>query len=308
MVLFALPVAAQEDMKANVDLLAKVPQIIADSMPWKWYTKWGLGFTTTQLTNWTQGGQDAFGLNLSCLASYDYADSIHSWDNDLQLGYGLVKQGQQDLQKSDDRIILTSRASRLASTWYRYTGFVDFRSQFVDGYNYSVYDSASASYQRISSFFAPAYLTTALGADVSPVPELRIMIAPLSSRSTFVFDGRLVESGRKSGAGVFGLLPGAQSHTNIGSVLNIKVDWEVVPNVNLRTRFNGFMPYETPKLWVLTLENSIVMKVNSWLNVSWLADVFYDDRIPITRSDGSVGPATQYRNQINIGINYTIGS
>lgn len=306
--LVAVSATAQVDMKLNIDSLTRIGRIKPDSVPWKWYTKWGLGFSTTQLTNWTQGGQDAFGLNLSCLASYDYADSIYSWDNDLQLGYGLVRQGQQDVQKSDDRIILSSRASRVTSTWYRYTGFVDFRTQFVDGFNYSSYDSAAASYQRISSFFAPAYLTTAIGADVSVTPELRFLIAPLSSRSTFVLDNRLVETGRLSGAGVFGLPPGVRSHTNIGSVVNIKIDWDVFQNVSLRTRFNGFMPFESTDLWVLTLENSLVMKVNSWLNVSWLADVFYDDRIPITRTDGTVGPATQYRNQINININYSLGS
>ena len=89
--------------------------------------------------------------------------------------------------------------------------------------------------------------------------------------------------------------------------MNVKMDIEVAENVNLRTRFNGFMPYATPKLWVVNVENALIMQVNEWLNVSWLADVFYDDRIPITRTDGSVGPATQFRNQISIGINWTVG-
>ncbi len=300
--------SAQIEMAINVDSLARVPRITADSLPWKWYTRWNAGFSTTQLTNWTQGGQDVFSLDLGCFSSYDYADSIHSWDNDLHLRYGVIKQGKQDIQKSDDQIILSSRASRVTADWYRYTGFIDFRTQFLDGFNYTVYDSAAGTALRISSFFAPAFLTTALGLDAAILPELRVLVAPLSSRSTWVLDSRLVESGRRDGRGVFGLQAGESSRTSIGTVVNLKVDWEVVTNVNLRTRFNGFMPYATPKLWVVTVENAIVMKVNSWLNVSWLTDVFYDDRIPIKRKDGSIGPSTQFRNQVTIGVNYSMGS
>ena len=300
--------SAQVEMSINVDSLSRVPRIKADSMPWKWLTRWTAGFSTTQLTNWTQGGQDVFSVDLGCFASYDYADSIHSWDNDLHLRYGVVKQGKQSIQKSDDRIILSSRISRVTSDWYRYTGFVDFRTQFFDGVNNSVIDPNTGAPLRISSFFAPAFLTTAFGLDAAILPELRVLIAPLSSRSTWVLDSRLVESGRLDGRGVFGLAPGESSRTNIGSVVNLKLDWEVATNVSLRTRVNGFMPYTTPELWVVTVENAIVMKVNSWLNVSWLSDIFYDDRIPITRSDGSIGPTTQFRNQITFGINWSVGS
>ena len=307
-VLGSIIATAQTEMSVNVDSLTRVPQIKADSVPWRWLTRWGAGFSTTQLTNWTQGGQDVYSLDLGFYGSYDYADSIHSWDNDIHLRYGLVKQGTQNIQKSDDRIILSSRISRVTSNWYRYTGFADFRTQFVDGFNNSIYDSATRGPLRISSFFAPAFLTTAFGLDASVLPQVRVLIAPLASRSTWVLDDRLVESGRLDGRGVFGLGPGVSSRTNIGSVVNLKLDWEIATNVNLRTRFNGFMPFSSPKLWVVTVENAIVMKVNSWLNVSWLSDIFYDDRIPITRTDGSVGPTTQFRNQITFGINWSVGS
>jgi hypothetical protein len=68
------------------------------------------------------------------------------------------------------------------------------------------------------------------------------------------------------------------------------------------------MPYETPALWVITVENAFLMKVNSWLNVSLLTDVFYNDRIPVVRDDGTVGPATQLRNQLVIGINWSLAN
>ena len=298
--------AGQSGMAINIDSLVRVPRIAADSLPWHWQVKWTAGFSTTQLTNWTQGGQDVFSVDLGTYGSYDYADSILSWDNDLHLRYGVVKQGTQSIQKSDDRIILSSRFSRVTTDWYRYSGFVDFRTQFFDGFNNAVYDSATRGPLRISSFFAPAFLTTAIGLDAVLLPELRVLVAPLSSRSTWVLDSRLVEYGRADGRGVFGLAPGISSSTSVGTAVNIKVDWEVFTNVNWRLRLNGFMPYQTPDLWIVTVENAIAMKVNSWLSVSWMADLFYDDRIPITRSDGTIGPATQFRNQVTFGFNWSM--
>lgn len=303
----SIPAVAQVDAKVTVDSLSNIPANKAAAGPWSWYTKFGVGFTSVQLTNWTGGGQDAISVALNCLASYDYTDSVFYLDNEMQLGYGLVRQGKQAIQKSDDRIILSSRASHNTSDWYRFTGFIDLRSQFVDGFNYGVLDSLGNP-KLISSLFAPAFLTAALGAELRPVPEVKILAAPLSSRSTFVTDDRIIAAGVASGDGVFGLAPGERSKTSLGAVVNASIDWEMFTNVTLRTRFNGFMPYETPDLWVVTLENAVMMKVNSWLNISWLSDVFYDDRIPVLRTDGTTGPATQLRNQLIVNINWNLGS
>lgn len=305
--LLSSPLLAQVDAKLTVDSLSRIPVKKTAAGPWSWYTKFGVGFTSVQLTNWTGGGQDAISVALNCLASYDYTDSVLYWDNEVQLGYGLVRQGKQAIQKSDDRIIISTRASHNTSDWYRFTGFVDLRSQFVDGFNYGVLDSLGNP-KLISSLFAPAFLTAAIGAELRPVSEVKILAAPLSSRSTFVTDDRIIAAGVASGDGVFGLAPGRRSKTALGAVVNASIDWEMFTNVTLRTRFNGFMPYETPELWVVTLENAVMMKVNSWLSISWLSDVFYDDRIPVLRTDGSTGPATQLRNQLIVNINWNLGS
>ncbi|MEY3386281.1 MAG: hypothetical protein RIR53_1092 [Bacteroidota bacterium] len=307
MMVVARPLQAQVDAKITVDSLTRIPTTKKSEGPWSWYTKWGVGFTTVQLTNWTGGGQDAISVGLNCLASFDYSDSVWMWDNELQLGYGLVKQGEQAIQKSDDRIIYSMRGSHATSDWYRFTGFLDLRSQFVDGFNYNVLDT-NKNPKLISSWFAPGFLTAALGAEFRPIKQVRVLIAPFSSRSTFVSDDRIVEQGVITGEGAFGLAPGVRSRTALGAVVNASIDWDMFTNVTLRTRFNGFMPYETPDLWVVTLENAVLMKVNDWLNITWLLDVFYDDRIPVLRTDGTLGPATQLRNQVMFNINWNLGS
>ncbi len=304
----AAPAPAQVDAKITVDSLSKVRELIADSIPWKWRTMWGLGFSTVQLNNWTGGGQDAMSVRLLMLGSLDYAANGFSLDNDLELGYGLAKLGSQSFRKNDDRIILSSRAALRQSTHFKWAAFIEFRTQFYDGNNYNVIDRTTNDFLEISNFMAPACLTGALGLEYIPVPELKILVAPVSSRSTFVESDRIIQQGINSGLGAFGLEPGVRSRTDIGAVVNASLDWEMFENVRWRSRFNAFMPYKTPALWVVTLENAFLLKVNSWLNVSLLTDVFYNDRIPVLRDDGTTGPATQLRNQLVIGINWSLAN
>jgi hypothetical protein len=304
----ATPVMAQVDAKITVDSLAKVPELLVDSIPWKWRTIWGAGFSTVQLNNWTGGGQDAVSIRLLMLGSLDYATKGFSWDNDIELGYGLAKIGSQSFRKNDDRIIVSSRAALRQSKHFKWAAFTEFRTQFYSGRNYDVIDSTTNDFLEISNFMAPAYLTGALGLEYTPVSELKILVAPVSSRSTFVESDRIIEHGITSGLGAFGLAPGVRSRTDVGAVVNASLDWEMFQNVRWRGRFNAFMPYETPALWVVTVENAFLLKVNNWLNVSLLTDVFYNDRIPVVRDDGSTGPATQLRNQLVVGINWSIAN
>ena len=242
------------------------------------------------------------------MGTMDYADSVFAWDNDLELGYGLLKQGSQSFRKSDDRIIAATRASMRQSEHFRYMAFAEFRTQFYIGSNYDVIDSTTGDFQKISNFMAPGYLTGALGVEYSPIKELQILVAPIATRSTFVGDDDIIRGGVTSGLGAFGLAPGVRSRTDLGAVVNASLDWEVAENIRWKSRLNGFMPYDTPTLWVVTFENAFLLKVNSWLNVAWLTDVFYNDRVPVVRDDGTTGPATQMRNQLIIAINYSIAN
>lgn len=299
---------SQVDVKTTVDALAKAPAVKVDSIPWKWKTDWGLGFSTIQLNNWTGGGQDAITIRLLFLGSLDYANPEFSWDNDIELGYSLLKQGAQTFRKADDRIYFSSRASLRQTDVFRYTAFAEFRTQFYLGSNYDVIDPATNDFVKISNFMAPAYLSGALGAEYLPVPQLQILAAPISTRSTFVGDDDIINSGISNGLGAYGLAPGVRSRTDLGAVINVALDWEVFENIRWKSRFNGFMPYETPDLWVLTFENAFLLKVNSWLNVTWLTDVFYNDLVPVVRDNGTIGPATQLRNQLVVAITYSIAN
>lgn len=289
---------AQVDSKVASDSLA-FAALKVDSIPWKYKAIFGAGLNMTELNNWTGGGQDAVTIRALMIGSLDYAHELFSWENDLDLGYSITKLGEQEFRKADDRIIFGTKASMKQNDWLRYTAFVDFRTQFYVGYNYDKQDSLG-NFEKISNFMAPGYLTGSLGAEWTPLPEFKMLVAPIASRSIFVMDDDLAATG------AFGVRPGENTLTDIGCVVNASLNWEIAENVTWKSRLNMFGRYEAIDLWVVTLENGILMKVNSWLSVGILTDVFYDDRVPVLRDDGTRGPATQLRNQLVINISHTL--
>lgn len=295
--------SAQVDSKQTADDLQKIKELAADSLPWKLKSTFGAGFTSVTLSNWAGGGQNSITIRGLVLASADYAMNTFSWDNDLDLGYSVTQVGDEPFRKNDDRFIVTSKAAFKQNDALRYTAFLDFRSQIAAGFNYDQRDPRDTNaFLKISNIFAPAYLTTALGLEWTPVKQFRLLASPLSARSILVLDQELADSG------AYGVDRGENVKVDVGGLLNATVEWEFVENVTWKSRLNAFCRYSAPDLWVVTVENAILMKVNSFLSVGLLTDLFYDDRVPVVRDNGSTGPATQLRNQLVINFSYTLAN
>src|SRR5690606_7090035 len=87
-----------------------------------------LNFSQVYLKNWAAGGQQSIAGNALVNLSADYKKTVHSWDNDLILGYGIVKIGEDKHQKSDDKIDFSSKYGRRAfgEHWY-YSALLNFK-------------------------------------------------------------------------------------------------------------------------------------------------------------------------------------
>src|SRR4051812_39340557 len=73
-----------------------------------------INLSQASLTNWSAGGQNSLAGNglVSVFAHYKSGKIV--WDNNLDLAFGLLKQGKDDITKSDDRIEFTSKYGREA--------------------------------------------------------------------------------------------------------------------------------------------------------------------------------------------------
>jgi len=261
----------------------------------------------TSLTNWAAGGQNSISVNglFSGFANYKMGKSV--WDNSLDLGYGLLKQGNEDFRKTDDKIDFLSKYGREAFKNFYYAALLNFKTQFSPGYNYP--DATN----KISDFMSPGYLLLALGLDYKPNPYFSAFLAPLTAKFTFVNDQTL------SNLGAFGVDPGDKSRGEIGGYLRAiysKNDFksEFLKNVSFTTKIDLFSNYtENPQNIDVNWEVLIAMKVNKYLSVNFNTQLIYDDniQIPVDKNGNgtleageSIRSMVQFKEILGVGLSY----
>jgi hypothetical protein len=123
-----------------------------------------LNVSQVSLTNWAVGGENS--LSITGLADFfaKYKKGKVSWDNEASLGYGILKQGDSPVKKTDDKIDISSKAGYKASENWYYSAMISFKTQFYEGVKYL--DNGSKT--LISDFMSPAWLFYSIGMDFKP--------------------------------------------------------------------------------------------------------------------------------------------
>jgi len=277
---------------------------------WKVGGVFGVNFTQVGLNNWAAGGQSSVSLNSLFDVYANYKKGKSSWDNNLTLGYGVLKQGEDaDWIKSDDRILLNSKYGRKAiKNWY-YAGLLNFKSQFAPGYNLP--DDST----KISDFMAPGYFLGAIGMDYKPSDNFTVFISPVTAKLTVVNNTLL------SDAGAFGVDSGKTTRLEVGGYLRMMYKREIMENVTYQTNLDLFSNYsEDPDHIDVNWDNLLSMKVNKYISATFSTSLIYDHDIKIleTKSDGTaktdsngnpvIGPRTQFKYVLAIGFQYNFGA
>ncbi len=292
--LFAESLRAQDLTAEVLKQLTTKSTTKEDTRIWKLSMTPSFVFSQVGLSNWAGGGQNSITVLGLFTASANYALNGTTWDNSLDLGYGVTRLGGSDWRKGDDRLILLSKLGIDATKELRYSAFLDFRTQIAPGRNFD-----RPEQPLISQFFSPAFLTLGAGLDWKPAPYFTALVSPLGGRGVFVLNDSLAR------AGAFGVTPGSNSQLDLGAVANLQYKNTIAENVALQSRLNLFARYKAIDQVVVVWENIVQMKVNSWLGITFATDVIYDHRVPITRGNGTVGPSTQLRNILGISIAQT---
>ena len=279
---------AQED----ADTTAQTDTLSA----WEFGGNVGITFNQVALSNWSGGGDNTFSVGSSIALFSKFARGKQTWESNLQFGYGFTKIKDEDFRKSDDKLTFLSKYDYNATRTLLYSFLLDFRTQISEGLNYDV-DSLEEP-EKISNFLAPGYLTLSLGATWRPTTYFEAFVAPLSNRITIVVDNDL------NARGEFGVDSNKTIKSELGSTARLKFQNEIMENVNLGSTLNLFAPYENFTTVVVTWSTLLNLKVNDYITTNVSLDVIYDENVDITRDDGSVGPATQIKEALNIGFGY----
>ncbi|HPS83448.1 MAG TPA: DUF3078 domain-containing protein [Bacteroidales bacterium] len=277
---------------------------------WKKGGMFTIAFSQVSLSNWAAGGENSFSGNSLVNFFANYKKGKISWDNTLDLGYGIMKQGEQDVRKTDDKIDFSSKFGRQLSPNSFAAALLNFKTQFMPGKNYP--DTTI-----ISNIMAPGYLLFAAGYDFKKGDWLSLFFAPVTGKMTFVLDETLAN------AGAFGVepavlnpldstiaTPGKKMRTEFGGYFKGAFSKDVMKNVKLNTKLELFTNYlKNPQNIDVYWETNIGMKVNKFITVTIGTTVIYDDDIDIEIKDDAgttigKGPRTQFKEVFGLGFSY----
>lgn len=284
------------------------------------YPQWRM--TGSESLNFSQAAFGTYWQQGSALNSYAIGSRVKlgnvfktlysSWENNLSLAYGLIRQGGNELNKNEDEIDFTSKFGLKFSENFLATTLLNVRTQFNAGYKINRDGSRG---DLVSRFLAPGYLNLGTGLDYQAKEYgLSVYYSPLNAKVTVVRDTSLSTR----------YLPqefaGKTRRDELGSYINLKFKKEVMKNVTLQTRADFFTNYLTNLTSIdVNWETLMAFKVNKYLSANILTHVIYDEDImfelkdregnPLTGPNGEPtgqkGPRTQFREVLNIGVVHT---
>ncbi|WP_282787622.1 DUF3078 domain-containing protein [Flavobacterium croceum] len=269
----------KDNLKKNEEAIAKS----SEEKPNGWTKKGLFTFLANQATfnNWTAGGQSNVSGNIGVNYDFNYKNNNWNWDNKLIIGYGLTKIKDQDLQKSDDRLQFNSLIGKKASGYWFYSGFVNFKTQFDSGFEGGV---------KTSHFFSPAYLQFGPGMLWKKSDNLKVNIAPATSKVILVHS-HFTEFGPS-----FGVEQGKTTRFEFGAALSGYYKFQLAENITCENILNLYSNYlEDPQNVDLDYTLNISMKINKYLSTNFAYQTIYDD---------NAFRGFQTRQVIGLGLNY----
>lgn len=269
---------------------------------WKKSFKTGLNLNQASFTsNWKAGGVNSIGFNTYLNFKGNYKKDANSWDNEIDLLYGMVNNQGQGYRKTTDRIFFDTKYGRaLSSKWDLFLA-LNFQTQFAKGFKYDKDSLGVESPSLISSFLAPAFITSSLGFEYHPVEYFKLRLSPFAPRVTIVRDndGRYIAVDTERPYGV--LVGQSTRYEWLAFQMLAEFNKDIAKNMNLKWRYLMFANYETLELKTIDhrLDVTLTAQVNRFINVSLGSILLYDfDQDPGAQVSQafSLGAAYTFRN------------
>jgi hypothetical protein len=280
-----------------------------------------IGVTGTMFNQWAAGGINSVGINGLFNGQANYRKGKNAWDNNLLIGYGLLKQGfESDVPwvKTDDRFDLTSKYGRPINAKLNYAALLNLNSQFSPGFATGA-DGRPNRSAKISDFLAPARVLFAIGVDYKPKSTISVFFSPVTYRGIYVGNQNLANAGAfgvtkavYSPEGVL-ITPGENLRNEMGAYLRVNHNQKYLSDkLNWTNKLELFSNYlDKPGNVDINFESIAAYKVTKNIGISLSLQLIYDDNTQlnkgdITEEDGTVrpdiGPGLQSKYVMNLGF------
>jgi hypothetical protein len=280
--------ATIKELKSTAE--KKIEEDTTHKEGWKKGININLGLAQGNTSNWAAGAEkSSFTINsyVNLFANLKRGDN--EWTNNLDLFYAMINTSSQGTRKNDDRIDYFTKYTHKIKPKWGFGVVGNFRTQFTDGFNYD-----KTPREKISGFFAPAYLTIAPGFDWTPSEWFSVFLSPISGRWTYVSDDNLTT--------LYNINPGKSLRTEMGGYLSANFKKDIAKNVNFKSRFDLYSNYlENPQNVDVFWTNVLTLKVNKFLNVTYNFDLIYDDDVKIFGPNGDA-PRTQIKSLLSVNF------
>jgi hypothetical protein len=263
---------------------------------WKSKGNASLLFNQSNFSNWTAGGENNLSGNIGINYDLNYKKDNWTWDNKLMASYGLVKTNNSPFEKkTDDRLEFNSILGKQASGQWSYSAFLNFRTQFTKGYIYGTDENGAETRTENTDFLSPGYLTFGPGMLWTKDQNLKVNLAPATSKLTFVNDYYTSLPGYVDGS-YFGVDANKSMRYELGFYASGYCKLNIMANVSAENILNLYTNYleETENVDIDYTLN-VVMKINRYLSTNLAFQAIYDD---------NAFRGLQTRQVFGLGINY----
>jgi len=249
-------------------------------------------------SEWQAGGDNNFAGNLNINYDFNYVKGDWLWDNKLLASYGLTINDDDGARKTDDRLEFNSIAGKSIKKNWNASFFMNFKTQFTDGYAYEddYLDQNPGSDNEdfpTSGFFKPAYWSFGPGLLWKKNDHLYVNFAPLTTKFTFItgeifsyndedyFDAdgnQLYVYESSNDVEIFGVDPGDSFLVEFGLNIRSYYKFDIMKNISMENIFSIYSNYlDKPQNIDLDYTMNIVMKINDVFSTNLTFQTIYDD-------------------------------
>src|SRR5690606_1652216 len=280
----------------------------------KWIQKNRVSLDISEVTfvNWSSGGSNSISGLLGLNSSLNYDRQNFFWKNSGKIRYGVNKQEAQTLRKTEDILEIDSKMGYRKDSltnWF-FSGHLNFKSQFTNGYNYPNKETP------ISKFMAPGYMFIGAGAEYGKdFEKFSFYFSPLTVKTTFVLDEDLANKG------AFGVEPGVYDdagdlirsgqrvRNEVGILVSHFFETDMYENIKISTKLSLYTDYidnfgYVDVDWLVAFD----FKVNQFVKASLSSHLKYDDDIKISKASAvegeyvEGGARVQWKQLLGVGV------
>ncbi len=282
---------------------------------WQKINLLGLNFSEAAFVNWNAGGTTSITALANARFERNYKFRYISWENYLEMRYGVNLQEGQKLRKTEDAVRISSTFGYRRDTisnWY-YSAKANFNTQFSDGFKYPDRENA------VSRPLSPGYFFLGAGASyISKERRFNLYISPITQKATLVLDQNLADKGafgvQKAILDADGnvLQEGENVFLELGFLITNSWESQLYKNMGVKHRLSLYTDYlqsfgNVDVDWELNVE----LRVNEYIVTQIGTHLIYDDDIlfdEVRNEEGTITdpgePRLQFKQVLGVGVSY----